>query len=599
MNKLNTKALYSLLILSLGLLYAGCKPNKQVETKRYSTYNELPDPNRDTTVAWTSKDNQLQVSFVSIDQKFEKSVEPQIKTKENRIKLTGWQGERLSAQLLLWGKEETKDVQITLSDFSSKNNTLPSSIAEVRFVRYVMTDEFAEGCGHRKPENYNAELAADVLDNVNCMNIEASTVRPVWVSVAIPREVPAGNYLATLHVLTQDKLYEELTIELEIQNETLPEPKEWSFHLDLWQHPSAVARVENVELWSEEHFNALKPAMKMLADAGQKVITTTLNKDPWNHQCYDAYEDMIIWTKLKDGSWEYDYTIFDKWVSFMMDLGIDKMINCYSVVPWNNELRYKDAESGTFIDIQANPGTDIFNEIWHHFFVDFKKHLTEKGWLEITNIAMDERTPEEMAATIDMLQREAPELGISYADNQKSYKKYPFVKDISIKVDASFDLKDILDRRERGLVTTFYVCCADPFPNMFTFSEPAESVYAGWYALASGLDGFLRWAYNSWVENPLLDSRFITWPAGDTYMIYPGARSSIRFERLIEGIQDVEKIKVLQKRLANSPDEHAATLLEKLNTTLSLFSTVDPSEDYIHLIHKGKTVINDITRDLN
>ena len=51
--------------------------------------------------------------------------------------------------------------------------------------------------------------------------------------------------------------------------------------------------------------------------------------------------------------------------------------------------------------------------------------ITEKGWLEITNVAMDERTPEEMAATIEMLQKEAPELGISYADNQKSYKKYP------------------------------------------------------------------------------------------------------------------------------------------------------------------------------
>ncbi len=25
--------------------------------------------------------------------------------------------------------------------------------------------------------------------------------------------------------------------------------------------------------------------MKPLADAGQKVVTATLNKDPWNNQC--------------------------------------------------------------------------------------------------------------------------------------------------------------------------------------------------------------------------------------------------------------------------------------------------------------------------
>ena len=40
----------------------------------------------------------------------------------------------------------------------------------------------------------------------------------------------------------------------------------------------------------------------MLADAGQKVVTATLNKDPWNHQCFDAYEDMIRWTTRADGT---------------------------------------------------------------------------------------------------------------------------------------------------------------------------------------------------------------------------------------------------------------------------------------------------------
>lgn len=103
---------------------------------------------------------------------------------------------------------------------------------------------------------------------------------------------------------------------------TLPEPAKWTFHLDQWQHPSAVARVNKVSVWSDEHFKALKPQMQMLANLGQKVITTTLNKDPWHVQTFDSYEDMIIWTKEKDGSWSYDYTVFDKWVSFMMDLGI-------------------------------------------------------------------------------------------------------------------------------------------------------------------------------------------------------------------------------------------------------------------------------------
>ena len=102
------------------------------------------------------------------------------------------------------------------------------------------------------------------------------------------------------------------------------------------------------------------------------------------------------------------------------------------------------------------------------------------------------------------------------------------------------------ERRRNGAVTSYYVACGIPKPNNFSFSPPAESTYEGWFAAAMGFDGFLRWAYNSWVEDPLFDTRFRTWPGGDTYFVYPGPRSSIRFERLVEGIQDFEKIKILQ-----------------------------------------------------
>src|SRR4030042_1310139 len=62
------------------------------------------------------------------------------------------------------------------------------------------------------------------------------------------------------------------------------------FHLDLWQNPWAVARYHDVKPWSAEHIALLKPLLKMLGDAGEKCITTTLISHPWNAQTYDAYE---------------------------------------------------------------------------------------------------------------------------------------------------------------------------------------------------------------------------------------------------------------------------------------------------------------------
>lgn len=583
------KSFFSTLLLSILLI--SCSNSRSV--KDCDTFAELPDPNKNEASWEKPLKNGLMSSFVSIDDKYPKSTMPTLSKAQIEQRIKGWKGERLSAQILLWSPIDISQVEFEISDFKSDKGTLPSSIAQTRFVRYVMTDEFAEGCGKRKPENYAASLAPDMLDNLECFNIEAKTARPVWITVEIPRTAEAGLYKGTIELFARNQDSQKFTLEVEVIDQVLPEPSEWIMHFDQWQHPSAIARVHNLKVWSDEHFEQMKPYMKMIADMGQKVITANINKDPWNHQCFDAYEDMITWTKYKDGTWSYDYTIFDKWVEFMMDMGVKKMINCYSMVPWNNELHYINAANDEVINVQANPGTPIFDEMWGPFLVDFAKHLKEKGWLEITNIAMDERSPKDMEATIATLKKYAPELGIALADNHKSYKKYPFIKDMCVGAEAPVDIEDIKVRREKGLITTYYVCCAHEFPNIFTFSDAAEATYISWYAAAADFDGFLRWAFNSWVENPLTDSRFRTWPAGDTYVIYPDARSSIRYERMVEGIQDFEKIHILRKQLAeaNKVDE-----LNKLNNTIAKFNTVERTSTWNADLNEAKQLLNNLSR---
>ena len=138
------------------------------------------------------------------------------------------------------------------------------------------------------------------------------------------------------------------------EENVLPEPKDWHFHLDLWQNPYAVARYHGVELWSEEHFEVMRPLMTLLAEAGQKVITTTLIPKPWGGQTYDHFESMVKWIKKDDGTWDYDFSIFDKWVEFMMECGVTAQINCYSIVPWSLRFQYYDEASDSMLDFVAD-----------------------------------------------------------------------------------------------------------------------------------------------------------------------------------------------------------------------------------------------------
>ncbi len=586
------------LISLLAVAISACSQSRP--EKSCVTYEELPDPHKSES-NWENVKPGFSLSFGNIDERYVKHTAPEFK--ENKIywEGIGWKGECVSSQLVLWTTEDIKQVEFEVSDLKSGKNLIPDFCIQPHFVRYTMTDVFEPGCGYRKPENFPSSLSADVLDNIDCMDMEANSVRPVWITINIPRETEPGIYKGKLVLYAKEKnksLKKELNLQLEVLNKTLTPPSEWPFHLDLWQHPTAVARFHNLPVWSDAHFEKMRPLMQRLADAGQKVITATLNKDPWNGQCYDRYGDMITWTKKADGSWKYDYTIFDRWVHFMMDLGVKNQINCYSMIPWNDELHYFDESKNDTVTVQAKPGTPMFEAMWKPFLDDFKAHLKSKSWLEKTNIAMDERAPEVMKITLGFLKKYAPEFGVALSDNHKSYKEYPYLKEISVAYGATIDPEDKAYRKENKLNTIYYVCCSDKFPNAFTFSPPAESAYNIWFAVAAGFDGFSRWAYNSWVENPLLDSRFRTWPAGDTNIVYPENRSSIRFQRLLEGMQGVEKLRILMMELSQSQDAISSKAgLDKINDLLQRFNKLpQPEEPCNELVAKANRLMNELAR---
>jgi hypothetical protein len=567
---------------------------KAVSAQMAKDYAEAPDPHPDEKADWEAVAKGVQSSFANPLLKFSKTAIPALQNQQS-WSAGGWKGERIFTQLILWSADASDKVSFKFTNFSgAKKNILPASIAKAQFVRHVLTDEFGGGCDKRKPEDFAVSLVADVIDNINAITLPAHTTRPVWVSVNIPAAATAGIYQGNLQMFVKNKLYKNFKINIEVLENVLPKPADWQFYLDLWQNPYSVARYHHVKPWSPQHWALLKPLMQLLAGAGQKTITTTINNRAWGTQTEDPYESMIVWNKKANGTWDYDYTIFDNWVTFMMGLGIRQQINCYSLIPWGNEFYYNDATAGKEVKVMAEPGTKEYAELITPFLLNFKKHLLQKGWDKITRLAMDERNPEQMKAMLVLLNKVTPGFAISLADDHKAYKIYPDqLKDLSVSFGSTIDKEDLEYRKQYKMISTFYVCCAQSFPNIHTFSLPAEGVYIGWYAMATNLDGFLFWAYNNWVKNPLVDSRFRTWPAGDTYVIYPDARSSIRFEMLRDGIEDAEKIRILRVKFIK---ENNQDKLEKLNTLVGSFNKVTQPYNLDAMVQAAQNTLNELSK---
>lgn len=486
---------------------------------------------------------------------------PSLEFQKKAFNHVAWRGEKVFAQAVVSSEEELKDVRLSVSDLRNGKSLIGAENIRLQFVSYVVSDlldttKYGQ-CGSREDKSKWGEvLVADVLDINDSMTVPAGRKQPVWMTVSVPSDARPGKYSGKLTVTSSNAKARSLNVELTVADHVLPPARDWAFHLDLWQNPYSVARYENVPLWSEAHFEAMRPVMRMLAEAGQKTVTATIMSRPWNGQTEDAFGSMVTKIRRIDGTWLYDYTIFDRWVEFMFSLGIDKQINCYSMIPWALQFDYIDQATSSPATFQAAPGSEEYNEYWGAFIADFARHLKAKGWFEKTMIAMDERPLESMQAVLGLIRKVEPAFKISLAGNYHEpviYDIVDFSETFSGKQEFPESAK--AKRKELGLTTTFYTCCAEAHPNMFVISNPDEAAWLGWFAQAEGYDGYLRWAYNSWTIDPLTDARFRTWPAGDCFVVYPGGRGSVRFSKLVEGIQDFEKVRILRSRWQETGNE--------------------------------------------
>jgi len=493
----------------------------------------------------------LSGGFVTLDRR----VPPAAKVSVSpAIKLVAWRGERVNAQAVVCSAKHQANVRLQAQAPSGGKLKLAA-----HFIRYTLADGEPQG---------------DIIDPVEMLPLPAGTNRPLWIAVDVAADAAPGTYQGGV-IVRSDEAELKLPVTVEVLPTAIPAPGDWQFHLDLWQHPEAVARWHDVPAWSDAHLALLEPLMKRLADAGQKTITTTLVHEAWGGQTYDAFPSMIGWTQRKDGGWSYDYTAFDRWVGFMTGrVGMkNARIHCYTMIPWSLQFRYFDEAANRFADTKLNPGTPEYDEYWGRFLRDFTQHLRAKGWLERTLIGVDERPDALMRGALATLKKHAPELGVASAINHPSALTREFA-DVSpgIRTSDEFTAEELGIRRKSGKKTTFYTCTSPPVPNTFTFSAPAEAEWLGLFAAARSFDGYLRWAYNSWVENPFESTDFTSWPSGDCFLVYPGNRSSIRFERLRDGIEDWEKIRVLREHAARANGGKLSAAMAALDNALKPFT---------------------------
>lgn len=499
----------------------------------------------------TAPESNFKGSFETKFYRYAKSEKPSMEDVSTEWKDTVWQNDRVHKQIVLWTTSgEFDELEYEITDLKGSASNIPASAVQLRFLSYVLGDRTTSSCGASKRD---AVQIADALSETKVTSFTSKDPLKLWLTINIPANASADTYKGNFIVKSKGEALEEFAIELMVVNHKLPAVADWKFHLDLWQFPFQLANLCNgagnkVVPFSSTYFSLVEPFYKLLADAGQKAITTYI-KDG----AFRAGETMVKWKLSDAGEWAFDYTDFDNFVENMMKWGITKQINCFSLVGWDKNVNYYDATNNRKT-LELEIASPQYKEIWDTFLTSFRDHLVQRGWFEKTVLYMDEIRQEDMKVITSLIKAhdERWKIGLAGSNNPAEIE------------ELFYDYSTFLGHDRvagRNSISTFYTSCSHEYPNNYVTldNNPAEMVWMAWYAKASSLDGYLRWAYDYWLLDDPTNIQDQGNAAGDFHMIYrtdntinSRPMSSIRLELLREGIQDYEKMNLLNQAGMNS-----------------------------------------------
>lgn len=479
--------------------------------------------------------------------------------------------------------------------------TLPPDSVEVYPIGYVEGDDRRQW--------------AEYLDRSGHVEVPSYRPQAVYVRIRVPSDLDPGPHTGQVLAYAQTGFEDETliwtgTVHLDIAKATLPDVADWSFHLDLWQHYTSIARFHHVRLWSEAHMELIDRYMASLAQLGQKAVTVIATEIPWSGQrCfrdrdYPSYlfEHAIIDVhRTADGTLRYDYGTLDRLLALAAKNGIDREIEVFGLLniwvdePFGYGAVIPDAPDAIRIRCYDEPKQTMTYLRSGKELADFcralQDHLQALGVLDRVRIAADE--PSDLEAFNERLafvQAAAPEFQYKVAINH-----FEFLEDAPRQIvdavpnlvmtcrDPDLTRKVTQQLHERDGRMLWYICCGPPIPNTFIHSPLVESELLGWLTYLFKLDGFLRWNFCLWPDKPWerVSWRAPHWSAGDMFFVLPGKDGApvetLRYEGLRTAIQDYELLKLAERTL---PRKEQQALFER---ALARILYIDSIEELAHV----------------
>jgi hypothetical protein len=387
-------------------------------------------------------------------------------------------------------------------------------------------------------------------------DLRPQTTQPLWITVAVPKQAPPGEYTSRIRFMAQGRTLAEVPFRVQVWDFTLPDENHVAAIYDvrlgraaeLWGKPLDEMYPEIIRLMASRRLcpDTIRPAPRFRCDKG--IVTADF-----------AEFDKAARLYFEELKFPYAYT---PWDFYLFGWGHPPK-TVFGERPYAGDPPYESADRS-----RLRPQ---YREVYQQMLRVFWEHLKEKGWekrvvLYISDEPFDqhEHIRRQMKALCDMIHEVDPAIPI-YSSTWKHVPPWDGFLDIwGIGHDGRVSTEKMAQLRAAGdriwFTTDGQMCTDTPYCAVerllphYCFKYGAEA-YEFWGVAWLTYDPF-RFGWHSYIHQSSEpgESTWVRYPNGDGFLLYPGHLigqeapvTSIRCEQAREGVEDYEYLYLLRQ----------------------------------------------------
>jgi hypothetical protein len=278
------------------------------------------------------------------------------------VKIAAARNGTFSGKVVVGSDQSLKGLKATVGDLANGEAKIPSTAVRIRYGRpwgdeeiflppeqlgpypravnvFGMLDEAAPS---EIPVYAKSSSGGKWAVNLpNQPNPVFGAVAPVWFTVSVPADAAPGTYRGLGRIAVDGQTPVTVPLEVQVEDWRLPDTQDYKTWVDLIEIPDTLILEYGMAPWSAQHWKMVDQAFKYIGEAASRTVYIPLIAETnLGHA-----ESMVRWIKRADGSYDHDFTVFDRYLdSAVGNMGQPKIIILWV---WEIYLTEEEKYSGT------------------------------------------------------------------------------------------------------------------------------------------------------------------------------------------------------------------------------------------------------------